>query len=576
MVESEHSPFQQLLANYAPLGRSGLLPVLQYAQKEFGYLSEDVAAEIGRALGVPLADVYGVIEFYSLLSTQPTGRRIFQVCADPVCAMAGSDEVIANINSQMGIQSGSFSADGSIQVQLVHCLGLCNHAPALLAGDEPMSKISLKQSEDLLDISKDQLIDYVGGSQDILTGNCRRPGRTTLEEYQNGGGYAGLQKALQMKPETVIAEVKSAGLLGRGGAAFPAGIKWEAVANANGGTKYVVCNADESEPGTFKDRILLEKDPHATIEGMLIAAYATGAREGYIYVRGEYSQAYIALEQALSEAKQSGLLGENILASGLNFEIKLRQGAGAYICGEETALFESIEGKRGFPRMKPPFPTTHGLFGQPTVVNNIETLANIPFIINAGAPVYRQIGTSQSTGPKLFCISGDVARPGLYELPFGITLGEVLYEWAGGFRPGERLGAILLGGAAGTFATEDDLNVRLSIEDTRAAGLAIGSGAIMVFAEHRDLRSVLQQVAHFFAHESCGKCYPCQIGTARQHEILSRVAAGKALPGDDLRLADVGWTMTDASLCGLGQTAAMAVLSALQLWPELFISKDGS
>jgi NADH-quinone oxidoreductase subunit F len=263
-------------------------------------------------------------------------------------------------------------------------------------------------------------------------------------------------------------------------------------------------------------------------------------------------------------------VGTDILGSGFDFEVELRLGAGAYICGEETALFESIEGKRGFPRVKPPFPTTHGLFGQPTAINNVETLCNVPLILTEGAAGYRQIGTERSPGPKLFCVSGDVARPALYEAPFGVTLRHLLYDLAGGLRPGRSLQAVLFGGAAGAFATARELDVKLTFEDLRAAGLPLGSGVVMVFDDTRDLRDALRRLGHFFAHESCGKCYPCQLGTQRQAEILERVAAGQARRGDAERLTDVGWTMTDASLCGLGQTAATAVLSALKLWPDLF------
>jgi NADH-quinone oxidoreductase subunit F len=331
----------------------------------------------------------------------------------------------------------------------------------------------------------------------------------------------------------------------------------------------VVCNADESEPGTFKDRVLMEEDPHRVIEGLAISAYAIGSHKGYFYIRGEYPYAFEVIRGAVDEAREAGYLGEDLLGSGFDFDVELRLGAGAYICGEETALFESIEGKRGFPRIKPPFPTTHGLFGKPTVINNVETLCNVPFIIEQGAAAYRSLGTEGSPGPKLFCVSGDVAYPGLYEVPFGVTLRRLLFDLAGGVRGG-RLGAVLFGGAAGAFATEKDLDVRLSFEDLRAAGLPLGSGVVMVFNEGRDLRDVLARLGRFFAHESCGKCYPCQLGTQRQREILERLAAGKGLPGDAERLADVGWTMTDASLCGLGQTAATAVLSAMKLWPELF------
>jgi NADH-quinone oxidoreductase subunit F len=398
----------------------------------------------------------------------------------------------------------------------------------------------------------------VGGSLRLLTANCGT-GTTSLAAY---GEYAALAKAGGMKPEEVVDEIKASGLVGRGGAAFPTGIKWEGAAKAPGSEKYVICNADESEPGTFKDRILLLDDPHRTIEGMCIAAHAIGATRGYLYIRAEYPYILPVLETALNEARAAGYLGKD-------FDIELRVGAGAYICGEETALFESIEGKRGFPRVKPPFPTTHGLFSKPTVINNVETLCNVPLILAQGAAEYRKIGTEKSPGPKLFCVSGDVVRPGLYEVPFGVTLRELL-ELAGGTAAGKQLQSVLFGGAAGAFATSEHLDVRMTFEDLRAAGLPLGSGVVMVFDETRDMRDVLKRLGHFFAHESCGKCYPCQMGTQRQMEILDRVAAGHILEGDLIRLQDIGWTMTDASLCGLGQTAGSAVLSAIKLWPQLF------
>jgi NADH-quinone oxidoreductase subunit F len=313
----------------------------------------------------------------------------------------------------------------------------------------------------------------------------------------------------------------------------------------------------------------MEEDPHRVLEGMILAAYAIGAHKGYIFIRAEYPQAFQALTQAVASAREAGYLGPDIIGSGFVFDVELRRGAGAYICGEETALFEAIEGKRGFPRIKPPFPTTHGLFGKPTVINNVETLCNIPTIISRGAACFRQLGTEKSPGPKLFCVSGDVIRPGLYEVPFGVPIRHLIYDLAGGLREGHGLLAILFGGAAGAFATERDLDVSLSFEDLRAAGIPLGAGVVTVFDETRDMRDVLLRLTRFFADESCGKCYPCQLGTQRQHEIMQRVAAGESLPGDMERLTDLGWTMTESSLCGLGQTAASATLSALKLWPRL-------
>lgn len=556
---------------YVPLGRSGLLPALHAAQKLYGWLSEPVAAEIAKALRVPLADVHGVIEFYSLFYDEPTSKRIIRVCTDVTCALKDADGILNRLCAHHGLKPGQTPEDLSLTIESSPCLGLCEHAPAVWeSGDQ--SSVTSDQSSvtgDQLSVTSDGGATHVSldrrppslvyGSIRMLTANCGNGSTTSLEQY---GGYDALKKTLKMKPADVVNEIKASGLVGRGGAAFPAGIKWEGAAKAEGSPKYVVCNADESEPGTFKDRVLLIDDPHKTIEGMCIAAYAIGASKGYIYIRAEYPYIVPVLEKALDEARDAGYLGND-------FDIEIRVGAGAYICGEETALFESIEGKRGFPRIKPPFPTTHGVFGKPTVINNVESFCNVPLIISMGAEEYRKIGTEKSSGPKLFCVSGDVERTGVYEVPFGVTLRELL-EMAGGVKDGKGLKSILFGGAAGAFATSDHLDVKMTFEDLRAAGLPLGSGVVMVFDETRDMRQVLKSLGRFFAHESCGKCYPCQMGTQRQKEILDRVAKGKVLTEDFDRLQDVGWTMTDASLCGLGQTAASAVLSAMKLWPELF------
>lgn len=564
MSEFDLAALQPAIEQYIPLGRSGLLPALQAAQKIYGWLSEPVATEIARSLHTPLADVHGVIEFYTLFYNRPVGKRIIRVCTDQACALKDGEGLLHHLCAHHGIQPGETTPDGSLTIEASPCLGLCEQAPAALVNDQAETNIDIKH--DAYELGRPNSI--VGGSLHHLTANCGSD-TTNLTRH---GEYSAFIKALGMQPAAVVEEVKASGLVGRGGAAFPTGIKWEGAAKADGPVKYVVCNADESEPGTFKDRVLLLDDPHSVIEGMLIAGYAVGAHGGFIYVRGEYPYILPVLEDALAEARQAGYLGGNIRGSGFSFEIEVRLGAGAYICGEETALFESIEGKRGFPRVKPPFPTTYGLFGKPTVINNVETLFNVPLIISKGAAEYRKIGTEKSPGPKLFCLSGDVARPGVYEVPFGVTLRELL-GMAGGVAAGRKLQAVLFGGAAGAFATSAHLDVRLTFEDLRAAGLPLGSGVVMVFDDTRDLRQAFARLGHFFAHESCGKCYPCQMGSQRQAEILQRIAAGRMLEGDVDRLQDVGWTMTDASLCGLGQTAASAVLSAIKLWPGMFDGK---
>ncbi len=580
-VEVDLALLRPILARWASQGRSGLLPALQEAQVIYGWIPEAVAVEIGRALATPLADIHGVIDFYSMLYRRPVGHTIVRVCTDPACALRGADEVLATACRLAGVEEGGTSADGRVSVERSPCLGHCNSGVSVnVSTGRPVRTLTFAhvtpvdvesafdgQGRTTSDFYSE---DYVGGDLSIITPLCGRGKRTTLMEYQMVGGTQSLRRVLaELSPEQVIATVKDAALVGRGGAAFPTEIKWEGAARAAGSPKYFVVNADESEPGTFKDRVLLEGDPSRILEGAIIGAYAIGASRGFVYIRGEYPLAIERVQATIREFEKAGLLGTNILGSGFDFTLEVRAGAGAYICGEETALFESIEGKRGFPRIKPPFPATHGLFGKPTAINNVETLAKIPFIFQHGAEQFRAFGTERSTGPKLLCVSGDVVRPGLYEVPFGITLRHLIENLAGGV-VGGKLQAVLLGGAAGAFATPAQLDLHLSFEELRANGLALGSGAVMVFNERRDLRDILARLGRFFAHESCGKCYPCQIGTQRQREILERVAAGAALPGDADCLSDVGWTMTDSSLCGLGQTAAGAVLSAIRLWPEMF------
>ncbi len=570
MTDSELNPLGAVLAELTPQGRAALLPALHAAQRIHGWIPEAVATEVGRALAVPLADVFGVIDFYEMLSRQPLGRTVARVCDAPACALAGADALVEALCRHLKVAPGEVSPDGEFTVEHAPCLGLCDHAPALLVGESALGRADPRKAAAICARHGEKPVSFVGGDIRMLTGNCGKRRATSFADYSSGGGYAGLKKALTMKPLEVVAEIKTAGLVGRGGAAFPTGVKWEGAANAPGQPKFIVCNADESEPGTFKDRILMEDDPHRTIEGMIIAAHAVGASRGYIYVRGEYPYAFKVMSDAVADARQAGALGNQVFGSALNFDIEMRLGAGAYICGEETALLESIEGKRGFPRIKPPFPTTHGLFGKPTVINNVETFCNVPLILGRGATEYRQMGTERSPGPKLFCLSGQIQRPGLYEVPFGVTLRHLLFDLAGGLKQGRKLQAVLMGGAAGAFAAEKDLDVILSFESLSAAGLPLGSGAVMVFDDSADLRDMLKRLAHFFADESCGKCYPCQLGARRQYEILDRGAAGNSLGGDRERLADVGGTMIDASLCGLGQTAATAVLSAMKLWPEMF------
>jgi len=389
---------------------------------------------------------------------------------------------------------------------------------------------------------------------------------TSLDEYRAHGGYEALRIAIELGPEAVIREVTDAKLLGRGGAAFPMGRKWDAVARQPVRPHYLICNADESEPGTFKDRVIMEGDPFSVIEAMTIAAYATGCEQGFIYVRGEYPLSAERLQGAIDAARARGLLGPRVMGHSFGFDIEIRRGGGAYICGEETAIFNSIEGFRGEPRNKPPFPVQAGVFNKPTVINNVETLVNVLEILRIGGPQYAKIGTEGSAGPRLFCLSGCVTRPGVYEVPFGSTLRQML-EMAGGLPAGRKLQAILLGGAAGVFVRPDEIDMPLTFEGARAAQATLGSGVIMVFDDTIDLTPILLRIAAFFRDESCGQCVPCRVGTVRQEEALHRIRAAEPRGGVKAEVAlleEIGVAMKDASICGLGQTAYSAVESAIK------------
>ena len=561
-----------ILEKYEPGDRSGLIPALWDAQRTFGHLSEPVVASIAKTLDVPLADAHGVVEFYTMLYNEPKGETTVRVCVSPVCAQEGSNQVLDQLCDHHGVERGGTTEDGKYTIKPVECLGLCDHAPSGLIEDVPVSHVDETDPVTLADDPPPAPLGHISGSTRHITKRVGEMDPTDIEAYQDMGGFSGLRKALlELSPQEVITEIEEAGLVGRGGAAFPTGLKWKFTAGAEGEPKYIVCNTDESEPGTFKDRFLMEGDPLAVLEGMLLAGYSIGAHKGYIYIRGEYYRSQKFFEGVLENAREHGFLGEDILGSGFDFDVEIRAGAGAYICGEETALFESIEGKRGFPRIKPPFPTTHGLFGQPTVINNVETLAAATWIMENGADAFRASGTEESPGTKMFCLSGDVGRPGVYEVPYGTTMRELL-EQAGGVK-GE-LQAALVGGAAGFYATPDQLDVPMSFEGLEEAGLTLGSGVVIVSNTQRDLRKSLISLARFFAHESCGKCYPCRFGTQRQKDLLKRIFNGEGSQENIEALDDIGYTMTESSLCGLGKTASLAILSAKEHWPELFNGQD--
>jgi NADH-quinone oxidoreductase subunit F len=562
-----------------------LLPVLQALQARVGWLSEGGLGYACERLNVPPADAWAVATFYALLATSPRAPRVVHVCDDIGCKCRGADQLTRALEASVGPAHGHAPAASHVTIpgdsavwMRAPCLGMCEQAPAALvtiAGPQP--------SEHLLGyVTAERVREILSGATPPAPRSpsptqsdpaplrlLQRVGRvspTSIDAYRAAGGFGALAKAIASGADAVIAEITASKLMGRGGAAFPTGRKWESVAAQPAKPHYLVCNADESEPGTFKDRVLMEEDPFAVVEATVIAGFATHCERGYIYLRGEYPTAGQRLQNAIDQCRAHGFLGADILGRGVSFDLEIRRGGGAYICGEETAIFESIEGRRGEPRNKPPFPVQVGLFGKPTLVNNVETLANVPWIVQEGGAAFASIGTAQSTGTRLFCLSGCVVTPGVYEVPYGTTLRELI-AMSGGLPAGRTIEAVLLGGAAGTFLRSDELDLRLTHEDTRRAGATLGSGVVMVFDDTIDLRDIVARIAAFFRDESCGQCVPCRVGTVRQEEALHRITKGRTRGGLQAELAlleDVGVAMRDASICGLGQTAYSAVESAIK------------
>jgi NADH-quinone oxidoreductase subunit F len=560
-----------------------LLPVLHAVQARAGWISPGALNYICQRLTIPPAEAYGVATFYALFSLEPQPPAVAHVCTDIACMVGGAKQLCADLEARIGPKGGHHGSNGAgpgegpIWLESP-CLGMCETAPAAmvsLAGEAPREvSVDHAEADDIAALlaggdEPAPVVPKVPQAGDPGLRLLRRIGLvdpTSVDSYRAHGGYEALRAAFDMGEQGVLREVSDSKLLGRGGAAFPTARKWAAVAAHPTRPHYLVCNADESEPGTFKDRVLLEQDPFAVIEAMTIAGFATGCEHGYLYLRGEYPLAWERLVGAVTEARARGFLGQDIFGRGINFDIELRKGAGAYICGEETALLNSIEGYRGEPRNKPPFPVDHGLFDKPTVMNNVETLVNVPGIVLEGGEAYARVGTEDSKGTRLFCLSGRVARPGLYEVPFGVTLRAVL-EMAGGVTDGRPLRTVLLGGAAGRFVTPDELDVEMSFEATRELGTSMGSGVIMVVDDTVDLPAILMRIAAFFRDESCGQCVPCRVGTVRQEEALARLTNGHPRDTQEQEYAlldEITASMRDSSICGLGQTAADAIESALR------------
>lgn len=534
-----------------------LVQMLHDVQDAFGWLPPEALAAVARGIGWPLARVQGTANFYSFFHTQPAGEYRVRFSQNITDRMAGSAELMAQLCRQLWLEPGKVSEDGLVSVDTTSCTGLCDQGPALLVNGRAVTRMTPQRVDEMAGLIRERVpLDAWPADWFVVEDRiCRR--ELLLDDPVAPGKV--LRVALSHGAEGVLNEIQRSGLRGRGGAGFSTHAKWRACRDAPGQTRYVVCNADEGEPGTFKDRVLLSSRFDALVDGMCVAALAVGASQGFIYLRAEYRYLLDRLRRRLSQRRAAGLLGRNILDRGFDFDIEIHLGAGAYICGEESALIESLEGKPGKPRIRPPFPVTHGYMGQPTIVNNVETLALAGLIALRGGEWFRGIGTPASSGTKVLSVSGDVARPGIYEVPFGVTLAEVLAE-AGG----SDAQAVTTAGAAGPCLAASEFERRICFEDVATGG------SIMVFGPQRDLFDVAHNFAHFFQHESCGFCTPCRVGTAVNARLLDKLANGRGSPYDLDEIRRMHHLMQGASHCGLGNTATVAIADLMDKFPATF------
>jgi NADH-quinone oxidoreductase subunit F len=563
-----------------------LLPVLQEAQNLQGYLPVPMQNHIAARLKVPGSDIFGTMSFYSMFTWKPKGKYVVRMCQSPPCHINGSDNMLQALQEELGVTAGQTTADGFFTLELSACLGVCEVAPAMQINEVVHGNLTRDKIKQILaDYRAGKAADYrklpystndyrsykPGPGEPVLMDNVGLIDPMEIQPYLNRGGYEALKKAVTtMTPEGVVEEVKTSGIRGRGGAGFPAGLKWSFTRPLTVTPKYIVCNADEGEPGTIKDRYLMEGDPHKVLEGMAIAGYAVGASRGYIYCRGEYYLSQYRLQRAIEQATAKGFLGGKLFGTDFSFHIEVRSGFGCYICGEETALIESVEGNRGYPRLKPPFPGVAGLWGKPTVVNNVETLASVPAIIKRGGAWYKGLGTPDTSGTKIYQIIGHVQTPQIVEAPVGMTLRELIDTYGGGLRPGRSFKMCQTGGASAGLVTAEHLDVPMDYGSLSKAGGALGSGTMLVMDDSTCVVDFLRSVAVFFEHESCGQCTPCREGTPRLLQTLTRISGGQGKDGDLPFLERLAASLLDASFCPLGQSAGVPLMSALKNFrPEI-------
>ncbi len=587
--------FEDFAAHYPPQHRkAAVLHALYLAQEQQGYITANVARHVAEVIGITTADVEDVVSYYVMFYRNPVGKFVLQVCNTLSCAVAGSERVIEELERKLGVKPGEIDPTGLFTIQPMECLGACDRAPVVMVNNEHWhERLTPEQTPAFVDGIRANGVAAVNGChlaiegrpehewqgktttpvqpkavpdyEPVLTKYAFTPGGNTLDHYlQNQQGYEGLKKALAMTPDQVVEAVKASGLRGRGGAGFPTGLKWQFVDKKSPNPKYIVCNADESEPGTFKDHLLMERNPHLLIEGCVIGCYAIGSKTAYIYIRGEFFHMQSVLEQAIEEARRAGFLGTNIQGTGFDCEVYVHRGAGAYEAGEETALLESLEGKRAQPRYKPPFPAVAGLWACPTAVNNVETLCNVPLVLTRGVEWFTAMGPEKNGGPKLFCVSGHVKRPGVFEAPMKVSLRELIFDYAGGIRDGHTLKAVIPGGSSVPILMPDQIDIPASFDDIAKAGSLLGSAAIMVLDDTTDMVWLAENLLHFYRHESCGKCTPCREGTDWLFRLLNRLLKGEGSAKDISLLQSVADNINGKTLCAFGDAAAAPVLTTLK------------
>ena len=545
-------------------GRTGgVITALRTIVAERGYINIDEQRQVADLFNISSAEVRGIVSFYEDLKTSIPATRTIRICQAEACQANGCRELTKALESRLGVSLGEMSADGKIALEPVYCLGYCAVGPNAMVDNELHTHIDAAQIAHLIGgnpaVSLPKGDQNTDGQTRLIFNRAGKYNPLSLDNDRTAVGFRNIQKT----PQSILSEIKASGLRGRGGAGFPAHVKWQTVADQTADEKFIVCNADEGDSGTFADRMIMEEDPFLLIEGMMLAAKAVGASKGFIYLRSEYPKAAHILNEALTIAKAHKLMDGD-------FDIELFIGAGAYICGEETALLESLEGKRGIIRAKPPLPAVAGLFGKPTLVHNVITLCSVPWIVHHGGAAYSEYGIGASTGTMPFQLSGNIKNGGLYELPFGMPLIELIEKFGGGTRSGRPIKAVQVGGPLGAYLPVSLLNTPLTYEAMAAIGAGIGHGGIVVFDDTVELAEQARFAFEFCAHESCGKCTPCRIGSVRGAELLEDIQAKGATEERLILLKDLCYTMTEASLCQMGGMTPIPVESALKHFPEDF------